>query len=130
MKTELPIQSPILHATTPKAVPPHMDARPSKAAAIPVSAPIAPEPAKQAMVQADLKAMNARIHDAIKSLNEQMRQQSRNLSFSYDEVVDNPVIVVKASDTGQVIRQIPDVTFLKVAHSIEAMKGLIKDHLS
>ena len=84
-------------------------------------------PVEKSSIQFDPKEMRDRIREALHSLNEQMNKQNRNLNFSYDEVLDKPVVVVKSSDTGEVIRQIPNETFLKVAHSIEAMKGLLKD---
>jgi len=35
------------------------------------------------------------------------------------------VITVRSKHTGEVVRQIPSETVLKVAHSIEDMKGLL-----
>ncbi len=130
MKTELSLTTSPPHSSLGQAARMNAERARTTAHAKPVTVQLQPEPVKHSSVQADLKEMNARIQDAIKSLNDQMKHQSRNLSFSYDDVTDKPVIVVKASDTGQVIRQIPDITFLRVAHSIESMKGLIMDRLS
>ena len=38
---------------------------------------------------------------------------------------NRPVVVVRKEDTGEVIRQIPNPEVLKVAHSIDALKGLL-----
>lgn len=84
-------------------------------------------PVEKSAVRFDPDEMGERIRDAIRTLNDQMKQQNRHLNFTYDDVVDKPVVVVKSSLTGEVIRQIPNETFLKVAHSIEAMKGLLQD---
>jgi len=40
-------------------------------------------------------------------------------------VLGRPIIVVKKQDTGEVIRQIPDETVVKMAHSLDEIKGLI-----
>jgi uncharacterized FlaG/YvyC family protein len=34
-------------------------------------------------------------------------------------------VIVRKEDTGEVIRQIPNPEVLKVAHSIDALKGLL-----
>ena len=42
-----------------------------------------------------------------------------------DSLADRVVITVRQSETGEVIRQIPDESLLRVAHNIEAVKGLL-----
>ena len=54
-----------------------------------------------------------------------MRSNGTNLNFSRDEALNQVVITVKSTETGKVIRQIPDETFLKIAHNIESLKGLL-----
>lgn len=65
------------------------------------------------------------LQEAVQRLNEQMRTQGRNLSFSMDEKIDRTIIQVKDANTGEVVRQIPDETVLKVSRSIEDLKGLL-----
>jgi len=65
------------------------------------------------------------VRQAIKRLNEMMRENSRNLNFSMDETTDRVVITVKNANTGEVVRQIPDATFLRVAHNLENLKGVL-----
>jgi uncharacterized FlaG/YvyC family protein len=36
-----------------------------------------------------------------------------------------PIVVVRKEDTGEVIRQIPNEVVVKVAHNIEALKGML-----
>jgi len=36
-----------------------------------------------------------------------------------------PIVVVKNSQTGEVVRQIPNEVVVQVAHSIEAFKGML-----
>jgi flagellar protein FlaG len=91
--------------------------------ATPVKADLkVPEKAK---IDFDPKEMQHNLHDAVDSLNVQMKNTGRNLNFSVDETTDRPVITVKNTETGNVIRQIPDVAVLKVAHQIENAKGLL-----
>lgn len=67
------------------------------------------------------------LDEAIRRLNDQMRDNGRALNFSVDKVLDRTVVVVKNSETGNVVRQIPDATLLSVAHNLERVKGLLQD---
>ena len=69
--------------------------------------------------------MRENLREAIKRLNEMMRESSRDLNFSMDEATDRVVITVKNASTGEVVRQIPDATLLRVAHNIENLKGVL-----
>jgi len=81
-------------------------------------------------VHFDPNEMAAKLSEAIKRLNEDMKKLGRNLHFSYDDVINSAVITVRATDTGQVVRQIPNETFIKVAHSIEELKGILLNERS
>jgi len=86
--------------------------------------------AQDAVPQAAVKAptpaqMRAELSEALERLNEHMRKQGRSLSFSMDEQLNRTIVQVKDANTGEVVRQIPDETALKVAHSIEQFKGLL-----
>lgn len=118
---------------------PEMPVRPEsavKAAVAPErprqSAPVQPEEPKQPVRRKgpDAEQMRKEIQEAVERLNEQMRKEGRNLAFSVDKKVDQTVITVKNSHTGEVVRQIPDESLLHVAHSIEDMKGLLYDKVS
>jgi flagellar protein FlaG len=74
--------------------------------------------------------MRKEIEEAVERLNEQMRHEGRALAFSVDQKSSQTVITVKNSQTGEVVRQIPDETLLKVAHSLEDLKGLLYDEVS
>jgi flagellar protein FlaG len=63
--------------------------------------------------------------EAVERLNDQMRENGRALAFRVDEKVDRTVITVRQRETGEVVRQIPSEQVLKVAHSIEDIKGLL-----
>jgi hypothetical protein len=51
----------------------------------------------------------------------------RALGFRIDPAVSGTIVTVSNLETGQVIRQIPDEVVVRVAHSIEKMKGLLFD---
>jgi flagellar protein FlaG len=42
-----------------------------------------------------------------------------------DEALGRPVVTVKNTQSGEVIRQIPNEVVVKIAHNIEAFKGLL-----
>ena len=74
---------------------------------------------------ADPSRMLEELREAVARLNDHMKKQGRNLSFDMDEKANRTVITVKNTHTGEVVRQIPDETMLRVAHSIEDFKGLL-----
>ena len=69
------------------------------------------------------------LQEATEHLNKQMTRNSRDLSFSVDDLINKVVVTVK-NKQGEVIRQIPSEVALRVAHSIENMKGLMQDEKS
>ena len=86
-------------------------------------------PALQTPKPADLgfdpEETRRNLAEAIDRLNEQMRRNGRDLNFRVDDRVQRTVITVNHAQTGEVVRQIPLEEILKVAHSIEDMKGLL-----
>ncbi len=78
----------------------------------------------KAEVKVDTEKTKQSRDQAIRQLNDSMRDGGRNLAFAMDEVLGRPVIVVKKQDTGEVIRQIPNEVVVKVAHSLDKLKGL------
>jgi flagellar protein FlaG len=81
-----------------------------------------PEPAE---LDFDVEEMRRSLEEAVARLNDQMAQTRRNLNFRVDEVVDRTVVTVRNSTTGELVRQIPSESMLKLAHSIEDIKGLL-----
>lgn len=75
----------------------------------------------------DFESMSRNLDEAIQKLNDQMKSSQRGLNFSKDQVNGTTVVKVMNSHTGEVVRQIPDVSLLRAAHSIEALKGMIHD---
>ena len=76
-------------------------------------------------VPVDMERMKQNLEVTIGRLNEQMRDGGRNVTFAMDETLGRPIVVVRKEDTGEVIRQIPNEVVVKVAHNIEALKGLL-----
>lgn len=83
------------------------------------------KPVEKSVIDFDPKESQRKLSEAIAHLNEMMRSNGTNLNFSRDEALNQVIITVKNTETGNVIRQIPDATFLKIAHSIENLKGLL-----
>lgn len=77
----------------------------------------------------DTKEMQRNLQEAIDRLNDQMKQNGRDLRFSMDNVVDRAIITVKNSETGKVVRVIPNEVVIKIAHNIENFKGLLHNEL-
>lgn len=95
-------------------------------AAAPVAAKANPTTA-QAKVDFDPKELSANLDKAIERLNEQMQHLGRDLSFSRDDQLGRTVVRVTSSKTGEEVRQIPNEALLRVAHSIEDLKGVLYD---
>jgi flagellar protein FlaG len=71
--------------------------------------------------------MRQRLQEAVDRLNEQMKSTGRDLAFGIDEQIDRSVITVKSSTSGELVRQIPGDDVLRVARSIEELKGVLYD---
>lgn len=69
------------------------------------------------------------LEEASEQLNQQMRRNSRDLSFSVDDVANKVVLTVKNKE-GEVVRQIPNVEALRIAHNLDNVKGLMQDEKS
>ncbi len=72
--------------------------------------------------------MRANLEAAIEKLNQQVERNGRGLNFSIDEKLNRPIITVRSTATGEVVRTIPNEVVIKVAHNIEDIKGLLMDH--
>jgi len=117
-----------ISATTPPPPRPAPEAaEPARAAAgqKPVVQPNKAAAATLAETGADMQAMRQEMKQALERLNQQASKDGRKLNFSMDEVADRMVITVRKTETGEVIRQIPDEALLRVAHNIEELKGLL-----
>jgi len=73
----------------------------------------------------EMDKVQARLQDAIATLNERMKSSQKDLSFSVDQISKRFVVTVMDQNTGEVIRSIPGESVLRVAHNIEALKGVL-----
>jgi len=73
--------------------------------------------------------MRRNLSDAIEQVNEQLRKQAQNLNFAIDKNSGRTVITVRNTQSGEVVRQIPDDVVLKVAHNVEQLKGMLFNQL-
>ena len=90
-----------------------------------VQAVSTPAPVAKSEVTVDNERMRHNLDAAIEHIISVLRDGGRNLSFAIDPALGRPVVVVRKEDTGEVIRQIPNEVVVKVAHSIEALKGVL-----
>ena len=77
-------------------------------------------------VSTDMQRIQLSIEEAVQQLNDMLKNSGRNLNIGVDRALGGPVVVVR-SDSGEVVRQIPNETVVKMAHSIEAFKGWLHD---
>ena len=80
---------------------------------------------KPVQLQFDEVKAKKNLDAAIKSLNDQMASNKTGLGFSMDQSLQRPVVVVKNTATGEVVRKIPTEVVIRMAHSIDEMKGLL-----
>jgi len=80
---------------------------------------------RKAEIQTDQEVTRKSLEEAINRINEMVSDGGRGLHFSIDDKISTPVILVKNRESGEVIRQIPSEVVIKVAHSIEDLKGML-----
>jgi flagellar protein FlaG len=83
---------------------------------------LAPKPVA---IKFDASEIRQNLQDAVTMLNQQISSTKRGLGFQIDEAVGGPVVTVRSSETGEVIRQIPNEVVVRLAHNIEKVKGLL-----
>jgi flagellar protein FlaG len=82
-------------------------------------------PLPKADIHVDPEKVRQNLELAIDHLNKMMSDANRGLSFSMDQQLGVPVVVVTNSQTGEVVRQIPNEVVVRVAHNLEAFKGML-----
>jgi flagellar protein FlaG len=74
-----------------------------------------------------LEENRAALQKAIEELRAASRLSGRELGFRVDEAIDRSIVTVSDAKSGKVIRQIPEEVVVRVAQSIEQLKGLLFD---
>lgn len=82
---------------------------------------------KKAEIHFDSELMMANMKEAVSRLNEMMQSGGRGLNFAMDNKLGRPVVTVTNTQTGEVVRTIPNEVIIRVGHSIEDLKGLLHD---
>ena len=86
------------------------------------------ETAKEDVARASEMVATERAHVA-ERLEKMAREAGRNLEFRVDEASEKMVIVVRDQSTGELIRQIPDATALRISQrlesQVEAMRSIL-----
>ena len=112
--TEPPVTRPVGAVAVEKAAPEATEAK-----------KLAIKPPVKAPIKVDTESMRENLQEAITRINEMMRDGGRGLNFSLDERLGRPIVMVRNLESGEVIRQIPNEVVVKVAHSIEDLKGML-----
>jgi len=94
-----------------------------------VAAPAQQAEPQRPQIQFDPAQMRQELQQALERLNEQAQRNQASLSFSRDEVANRNVVTVTNTQTGEVIRRIPNEVVLKVAHNIEQVKGMLHNEV-
>ena len=80
-------------------------------------------------VSSDMQRIDNSIEESIYKLSQMLKDSGRSLNIGVDKAlgVGSAVITVRSAESGEVIRVIPNEVVVKLAHSIEAFKGWLKD---
>ena len=97
------------------------------APAAPAVSAVPKAPAIKVEPLVDPKQMRENLREAVEKLNDQVERNGRGLNFSVDDRLNRPIITVRSTATGEVVRTIPNEVVIKVAHNIEDIKGLLMD---
>ena len=79
----------------------------------------------KAEITIDVGQQEKQVKEAISKLNELAKASNQRLGFSMDPHINGPVITVHNTQTGELVRTIPSEEVLRVAKSIDSLKGVI-----
>lgn len=80
---------------------------------------------KPADIKFDAKELRQNLKEAVGLLNAQVSSTKQGLGFRLEDSIDVPVVTVRNTETGEIVRQIPNEVVIKVAQSIDGFKGLM-----
>jgi uncharacterized FlaG/YvyC family protein len=66
-----------------------------------------------------------RLEEAVSMLNSQVSANNLNVNFAMDKSYALPVVTMRDKDSGEVIRQFPNDTAIKLAHHFDSLKGIL-----
>ena len=82
---------------------------------------MAPKPVQ---LQVNVEAERQQVQEALAMLNQQVAKNTSGLGFSMDESLGRPVVIVRNTVSGEVIRQIPNEVVVRIARQMDLAKGL------
>jgi flagellar protein FlaG len=104
----------------------------SPAAALQTKAAVVDAPAQPKVtapkpidIKFDAAEVRQTLQDAVSFLNKQLNEHNRGIGFSIDDSLETPVVTVRSTVTGEVVRQIPNEAAVRMAHNIEGIKGML-----
>ena len=99
--------------------------QPTKAAVLEAPAQPKVTAPKPIDIKFDAAEVRQSLQEAVSILNKQLNEHNRGIGFSLDDTLATPVVTVRSTVTGEVVRQIPNEAAVRMAHSIESVKGLL-----
>ena len=94
------------------------------------TAEVAANLSEQKILSAEsIEKLRDQLERTIESINVDLKLSETNLSFAVDKISDRVLVSVVNEDTGETVRQVPAEAILKVAHNIEALKGILFDDM-
>jgi len=104
----------------------------SPAAALQTKAAVVDAPAQPKVtapkpidIKFDAAEVRQTLQEAVSFLNKQLNEHNRGIGFSIDDSLETPVVTVRSTTTGEVVRQIPNEAAVRMAHNIESIKGML-----
>ena len=94
--------------------------KPAPQLELPTKAKIAFDPAK----------VSQSVKEAVSLLNEQLSSNKTGIGFTVNEGGGTPIVTVRNTKTGEVVRQIPNEVVIKIAQNFEAFKGTLADKIT
>jgi uncharacterized FlaG/YvyC family protein len=80
-------------------------------------------------IKVDTETMMKNLQKTLDELNTELKDGGRGVSFSIDKALPSPVVVVKNSTTGEVIRQFPNEAVVSFADNLQGLKGLLANSI-
>jgi flagellar protein FlaG len=84
-------------------------------------------PAPQSVVRASAHALIDAMKVAAEQIQSYLQSVGRELQFSVDESTGRTVVTVRDSNTGEIVRQIPDAEALRLAQSLGSQPNVLID---
>lgn len=101
-------------------------ARKAEAAPDPATAAVATPQDPQALAQSGaIQPSSEQLTQAVKQIQDVVKQNVNGLQFSIDEDVGVPVVKVIDTESKKVIRQIPSQEVLEIAKALDKLQGLL-----